>query len=80
MTIGKTYGTLPTPNRTGYSFDGWYTKEIGGTKVTETTTVGTNPPTKLYAHWIAKKYLVPLMPTAAGSTRQADKSKRKMTQ
>ena len=58
VTIGKTYGTLPTPNRTGYSFDGWYTKEIGGTKVTETTTVGTNPPTKLYAHWIANKYLV----------------------
>ena len=60
VTIGKTYGTLPTPNRTGYSFDGWYTKEIGGTKVTETTTVGTNPPATLYAHWIAKKYLVTL--------------------
>lgn len=58
VTIGKTYGTLPTPNRTGYSFDGWYTKETGGTKVTETTTVGTNPPTTLYAHWIANKYLV----------------------
>ena len=58
VTINKPYGTLPTPNRTGYSFDGWYTKETGGTKVTETTTVGTNPPTKLYAHWIANKYLV----------------------
>ena len=58
VTIGKPYGTLPTPTRTGYSFDGWYTKETGGTKVTETTTVGTNPPTKLYAHWIANKYLV----------------------
>lgn len=58
VTIGSTYGTLPTPNRTGYSFDGWYTKEIGGTKVTETTTVGTNPPATLYAHWTAKKYLV----------------------
>ena len=58
VTIGKTYGTLPTPNRTGYSFDGWYTKETGGTKVTETTTVGTNPPTTLYAHWTANKYLV----------------------
>lgn len=58
VTIGKTYGTLPTPNRTGYSFDGWYTKEIGGTKVTETTTVGANPPATLYAHWTAKKYLV----------------------
>ena len=60
VTIGKTYGTLPTPTRTGYDFDGWYTKEIGGTKVTETTYVGTNPPATLYAHWTAKKYLVTL--------------------
>ena len=60
VTIGKTYGTLPTPTRTGYSFDGWYTKEIGGTNVTETTYVGTNPPATLYAHWTAKKYLVTL--------------------
>ena len=60
VTIGKKYGPLPTPNRTGYSFDGWYTKEIGGTKVTETTYVGTNPPATLYAHWTAKKYLVTL--------------------
>ena len=58
VTINKPYGTLPTPNRTGYSFAGWYTKETGGTKVTETTTVGENPPTKLYAHWTANKYLV----------------------
>lgn len=60
VTIGKKYGPLPTPNRTGYSFDGWYTKETGGTKVTETTTVGENLPATLYAHWIAKKYLVTL--------------------
>ena len=60
VTIGKPYGTLPTPNRTGYSFDGWYTEKTGGTKVTETTTVGTNPPTTLYAHWTANNYLVTL--------------------
>ena len=62
VTIGKTYGTLPTPNRYGYDFDGWYTEKIGGEdkKVTETTTVGTNPPTTLYAHWTAKKCLVAL--------------------
>lgn len=60
VTIGKTYGTLPTPTRTGYEFDGWYTQETGGTKVTATTSVGTNPPTTLYAHWIAKKYTVTL--------------------
>lgn len=60
VTIGKTYGTLPTPTRTGYDFDGWYTQETGVTKVTATTSVGTNPPTTLYAHWIAKKYTVTL--------------------
>ena len=60
VTIGKPYGTLPTPNRTGYSFDGWYTEKTGGTKVTETTTVGKDPPTKLYAHWTANNYLVTL--------------------
>lgn len=60
VTCGKTYGTLPTPTRTGYDFDGWYTKETGGTKVDKNTTVGTNPPATLYAHWIAKKYLVTL--------------------
>lgn len=60
VTIGKKYGPLPTPTRTGYDFDGWYTKETGDTKVTETTTVGANPPATLYAHWTAKKYLVAL--------------------
>ena len=62
VTIGKKYGPLPTPNRYGYEFDGWYTEKIGGEdkKVTETTTVGTNPPTTLYAHWTAKKCLVVL--------------------
>lgn len=62
VTIGKKYGPLPTPNRYGYDFDGWYTEKIGGEdkKVTETTTVGTYPPTTLYAHWTAKKCLVAL--------------------
>ena len=60
VTIGKTYGTLPTPTRTGYDFDGWYTQKTDGTKVYNTTSVGTNPPTTLYAHWIGKKYTVTL--------------------
>ena len=58
VTCGSTYGTLPTPTRTGYEFDGWYTRESSGTKVNNTTSVGTNPPTTLYAHWIANKYTV----------------------
>lgn len=58
VTIGKTYGTLPTPTRTGYDFDGWYTRESSGTKVTANTSVGTDPPTTLYAHWKGKTYTV----------------------
>lgn len=51
VTIGKTYGTLPTPNRTGYRFDGWYTDQTNGTKVTSATTVTTTKDHILYAHW-----------------------------
>ena len=58
VTIGKPYGTLPTPNRTGYKFAGWYTEKTGDTEVTETTIVGKDPPTTLYAHWTANQYLV----------------------
>lgn len=54
VTTGETYGTLPKPTRTGgYTFDGWYTKKIGGEKVTATSTVY-DPETysrTLYAHW-----------------------------
>lgn len=51
VTIGKPYGTLPTPNRTGYSFDGWYTDQTNGTKVTSDTTVTATKDHILYAHW-----------------------------
>lgn len=51
VTIGSTYGTLPTPNRTGYSFDGWYTDQTNGTKVESDTTVTTTKNHILYAHW-----------------------------
>ena len=52
------YGTLPTPTRTGYAFDGWYTKAAGGTKVTGTTTITTNEAHTLYAHWTGNSYIV----------------------
>lgn len=58
VTCGSTYGTLPTPTRTGYEFDGWYTRESSGIKVDKNTAVGTNPPTTLYAHWKGKTYTV----------------------
>ena len=44
-----TYGTLPTPTKAGYTFDGWYTSASGGSKITGSTTVTSN--TTIYAHW-----------------------------
>ncbi len=50
-----TAGDLPTPTRTGYSFNGWYTAASGGTKVTSTSTISAN--TTLYAQWTQLVYL-----------------------
>lgn len=48
---GNTFGTLPTPTRDYYTFNGWYTAASGGSKVTSTTKV-TGAQT-LYAQWTA---------------------------
>ena len=43
--------SLPNASRRGsYSFDGWYTKKSGGTKITTDTVFSAN--TTVYAHWI----------------------------
>ena len=45
------YGTLPSPTRSGYEFDGWYTTLDGDERITANTIV-TNPTAHtLYAHW-----------------------------
>ena len=33
-TYGDKYEYLPTPERANYTFEGWYTEAIGGTKIT----------------------------------------------
>ena len=49
-TTGKKLASLPTATRSGrYSFDGWYTKENGGTKITTATLFDKD--TTVYAHW-----------------------------
>jgi uncharacterized repeat protein (TIGR02543 family) len=50
-----TYGNLPTPNKTGYAFAGWYTEKNGGEKVTATTQIKAANMT-LYAVWIKNNY------------------------
>ena len=54
VTFDAKYGELPEPSRTGYTFDGWYTKASGGSKVTASTKVSTAKNHSLYAHWNGK--------------------------
>lgn len=54
ITNGNTYGTLPTPTRDGYTFDGWYTSATGGTKITSSSKVTVTGDQTLYAHWTCK--------------------------
>ena len=60
-TVNQTSGTtgadgrltsLPTPTRSGYSFDGWYTAATGGTNVELSRTYGSNA--TIYARWKAE--------------------------
>lgn len=50
-------GTLPTPTRSGYTFDGWYTAKDGGTKVSDSLKVTAN--ITLYAHWTKIEQHIP---------------------
>lgn len=54
--------TLPTPTRSGYRFNGWYTAVNGGEKVTKDTVFTEN--TTVYAHWTKK---TPSGPSGSGS-------------
>jgi uncharacterized repeat protein (TIGR02543 family) len=56
VTNGTQYGKLPKAKRRNYQFSGWYTSKIGGTKVSESTTVKLNSDQILYSHW--KKVIV----------------------
>ena len=51
VTNGSTYGSLPTPTRTGYTFLGWYTGVSSGTRVLPTTKVNLTANQTLYARW-----------------------------
>ena len=50
VSCGDTYGTLPIPARTGYSFLGWFTALSSGTQVSENTIMGAGD-TTIYALW-----------------------------
>ena len=50
-TYHETYGNLPTPNRKGYTFVGWFTAKAGGSQITENTVVECTENIMLYARY-----------------------------
>lgn len=51
VVYGSTYGSLPTPTRDYYTFDGWYTAKTGGNKITESSVFNSAENVTLYARW-----------------------------
>ena len=68
VVIDKPYGQLPTATRLGYEFEGWYSLESGGEKITENTVVKEDGPRTLYAHWIREKYQIKFDPNGGKGT------------
>jgi len=56
----RTLSSLPTPTRTGYTFNGWYTATEGGDKVTTSTVFTTNA--TIYAQWTLNHYTIRFHP------------------
>jgi uncharacterized repeat protein (TIGR02543 family) len=50
VTHGAQVGTLPTPTRAGHRFDGWFTTQTGGTRVTNTTQITSTR--TIFARWV----------------------------
>ena len=68
VTYASTYGTLPTPTRTGYQFSGWYTATSGGSNITSSTKVSITANQTLYARWTANTYYVAFNANAEDAT------------
>ena len=50
VTSGAAVGALPTPTRSGYTFEGWFTDANGGSQVSSSTKITGN--VTYYAHWL----------------------------
>ena len=80
VTYTATYGDLPVPTRTGYTFKGWYTSASGTIKITGESKVNITSNQTLYAQWIPNTYTVVYNPnggigTTANSSHTFDTAK-----
>ncbi len=78
-TATVTYGEnvdLPTPTKTGYTFDGWYYYNEGEKNpcVPVLNGIWTEPTTNVHAHWTAKGFTVYFNPGTYGSVSPKSKT------
>jgi uncharacterized repeat protein (TIGR02543 family) len=71
VTYDSTYGELPTPTRSGYVFQGWYTLPNGGVQITASSPVCFTGTQYLYAVWAADEDSLQLVVTD-GTARAGD--------
>lgn len=55
ITYGQPYGELPTPQRSGYNFLGWYTEAKDGLLINADAVMTTPADHTLYAHWQVRR-------------------------
>lgn len=71
--LSDSYGTLPTPTRDGYAFNGWYSAKSGGVKVSSSTTITTPSSHSLYAQWTPNTYTVSFDSNGGGTAPSSKK-------
>ena len=76
LTNNASYGLMPLPTKSGYTFDGWYTEASGGTKITSYRRVRLTGNQTLYAHWAAVSYTITLVGASSGVDSQWTGSSR----
>lgn len=73
------YGPLPTPVRSGYRFNGWFTAPNGGTQILPTTVVTAKTDSTLYASWSRVNVSKPSKPSVKNGKAKQIKLKLKRT-
>ena len=58
VSFGSKYGRLSTAERDGYTFKGWFTEKVDGTKIGEKTLVNIADNHTLYAQWEANPLVI----------------------
>ena len=74
VTFDSAIGTLPTPTRPNYKFDGWYTAATGGNKYTSVSKYNIADDTTFYAHWTELNKIKITFDAGDGTVTPSEKS------